>query len=65
MPADDKMTIAFRYQHLTTNEKQHSTQFGHYYDLSEAMPQEDIENADITYWNGKDVGEGRVVIVHS
>lgn len=52
------MTIAFRYQNLPTSEKEVVHEFGHYYDLSKVMPDDDIENADILYWNGKNVEKG-------
>ncbi|XP_065170843.1 elongator complex protein 4 [Atheta coriaria] len=41
---DQQMKIAFRYQNLPTNEKEAQSIFGHYYDLSESMPSQDIDS---------------------
>lgn len=58
----EKMTIAFRYQNLPTGERESTHQFGHYYDLSKNMPENDIQNADIDYWTGKIIAEGTVLV---
>lgn len=57
------MTIAFRYQNLPTTEKQTPHQFGHYYDLSKTMSSDDIQNADINYWTGKNAIEGMLKLI--
>lgn len=49
----DEMKIAFRYQYLPVLDKEDQAIPGHFYDLSKNMPQEQIRNADITYWSGE------------
>ncbi|XP_056638926.1 elongator complex protein 4 [Diorhabda carinulata] len=56
----DKMKIAFRYQHLPTNNGARQTvkQIGHIYDLSKNISLADIENSDICYWTGQRIEHG-------
>lgn len=54
----DDLKIAFRYQNLPTAEVGRQHQFGHYYDLSKSMPEEQLKSADIEYWTGNDISNG-------
>lgn len=46
----DDLKIAFRYKNLSAKESSQQHQFGHYYDLSKKMSEEELKSADIGYW---------------
>lgn len=48
------MKIAFRYQNLPTTEQEATSSFGHYYDLSKHMSEEQIREAKAEIWNKKE-----------
>jgi elongator complex protein 4 len=60
---NNKMKIAFRYQNLPTSDKEiHS--IGHYFDLSKSIRPSDFENADISYWTGQRIENGKNMFVN-
>nr|CAD7409755.1 unnamed protein product [Timema cristinae] len=49
---EDKMMIAWRYQNMRTVQSSPTgSHFGHYYDLTKSMPQDVLDQLDISYWN--------------
>lgn len=56
----DKMKIAFRYQNLTSLNKEGTNikHIGHHFDLSKSISFSDIENSDIYYWTGQRIETG-------
>lgn len=60
--SQDELKIAFRYQNLPTTEINRQHQFGHYYDLSKNMSEEELKSADIEYWAGSNAVNGELVI---
>lgn len=46
------MSIAWRYQHLSTTEQKKLT-FSHYYDLSKTMDQSLLKNTVIHHWDNE------------
>ncbi|XP_017772789.1 PREDICTED: elongator complex protein 4 [Nicrophorus vespilloides] len=46
---NNKMSIAFRYQHLPTRDKQIKSSFGHYYDLSKCISKDLTATADVKF----------------
>lgn len=50
---DNKMVIAFRYEHLPAGDAKISNQFGHYFDLSRKMAKENITKVQNFTWNGE------------
>lgn len=57
----DDLKIAFRYKNLPTTEISQQHQFGHYYDLSKTMSEEQLKTADIDYWTGKNDVNGESI----
>ncbi|XP_069679227.1 elongator complex protein 4 [Periplaneta americana] len=61
--ADDKMTIAWRYQNMrAVQSSPTSTSFGHHFDISKIMDSQTLKEANICYWTGPTVeskAEGR------
>lgn len=53
----DNLKIAFRYKNLGSKESNHQHQFGHYYDLSRNMPEEQLKSVDIEYWSGCNISK--------
>nr|CAD7197281.1 unnamed protein product [Timema douglasi] len=50
---EDKMMIAWRYQNMRTVQSSPTgSNFGHYYDLTKSMPQDVLDQLDISYWSG-------------
>lgn len=62
---NEKLKIAFRYQNLPTKlEESQKNLMGHFFDLSKNMSFSNIENSDITYWNGQKTENGANVFVN-
>ncbi|CAG2058880.1 unnamed protein product [Timema podura] len=49
---EDKMMIAWRYQNMRTVQSSPTgSHFGHYFDLTKNMPQDVLDQIDISYWS--------------